>query len=49
VRRIQAREFAVAALPESAICKECDLRSRCVGDGTLARMRGIDLVGRVAL
>ena len=35
VRRIQAREFAVSVLPEPAICKECDLRSFCVGDGTL--------------
>ena len=35
VRRIQAREFGVSVLSEPAICKECDLRSLCVGDGTL--------------
>ena len=29
VRRIQAREFAVTTPPESAICKECDLRLLC--------------------
>jgi DNA helicase-2/ATP-dependent DNA helicase PcrA len=35
VRRIQAREFAVATPPEAAICKECDLRMLCHADGTL--------------
>jgi len=39
VRRIQAREFAVAAPPEAAICKECDLRSLCTADGTLNARR----------
>lgn len=29
VRRIQAREFAVATAPEAAICKECDLKTLC--------------------
>ena len=35
VRRIRAREFAVTTLPGPAICKECDLRSLCTGEGTL--------------
>ncbi len=35
VRRIQAREFSVSQPPEPAICKECDMRSYCVADGTL--------------
>jgi DNA helicase-2/ATP-dependent DNA helicase PcrA len=32
VRRIQAREFAVARPPEARICKECDLRPLCRAD-----------------
>lgn len=37
VRRIQAREFAVATPPEAAICKECDLRPLCLAEGILTR------------
>jgi DNA helicase-2/ATP-dependent DNA helicase PcrA len=37
VRRIQAREFAVTAPPEAAICKECDLRFLCHADGIITR------------
>ena len=36
VRRIQAREFAVTAPPEAAICKECDLRMLCRSEGIIA-------------
>lgn len=35
VRRIQAREFAVTVPPETAICKECDIRRLCVADGVI--------------
>lgn len=35
VRRIQAREFAVATPPEAAICKECDLRMLCRSEGII--------------
>jgi DNA helicase-2/ATP-dependent DNA helicase PcrA len=35
MRRIQAREFAVATPPESAICKECDLRNLCSAEGLI--------------
>jgi DNA helicase-2/ATP-dependent DNA helicase PcrA len=37
VRRIQAREFAVATPPEAAICKECDLKMLCHAEGILQR------------
>lgn len=37
VRRIQAREFAVRTPPESAICKECDLRMLCNAEGIISR------------
>ncbi len=37
VRRIQAREFAVATPPEAAICKECDLRMLCHAEGVITR------------
>ncbi len=37
VRRIQAREFAVTAPPEAAICKECDLRMLCHAEGVISR------------
>jgi DNA helicase-2/ATP-dependent DNA helicase PcrA len=37
VRRIQAREFAVATPPEAAICKECDLRMLCHAEGVISR------------
>jgi DNA helicase-2/ATP-dependent DNA helicase PcrA len=35
VRRIQAQEFKVAHPPETAICKECDLRMLCRADGII--------------
>ena len=37
VRRIQAREFAVNAPPEAAICKECDLKTLCHAEGIISR------------
>lgn len=37
VRRIQAREFAVTAAPEPAICNECDLRMLCRSEGIIAK------------
>ena len=37
VHRIQAREFAVTDPPESAICKECDLRMLCHAEGIISR------------
>jgi DNA helicase-2/ATP-dependent DNA helicase PcrA len=36
VRRIQGEEFLVKVAPETAICKECDLRSLCRSDGLIA-------------
>ena len=36
VRRIQAREFAVTTPPETAICKECDLRMLCRAEDIIA-------------
>ncbi len=33
---IQAQEFSVKKPPESAICKECDMRHFCRADGTIA-------------
>jgi DNA helicase-2/ATP-dependent DNA helicase PcrA len=35
VRRIQAQEFAVRTPPETAICKECDVRHLCSSEGLL--------------
>jgi DNA helicase-2/ATP-dependent DNA helicase PcrA len=35
VARIQAEEFRVTKPPETAICKECDLRSLCAAEGIL--------------
>lgn len=35
VKRIQAEEFRVAQPPETAICKECDLRNLCQNDGII--------------
>jgi CRISPR/Cas system-associated exonuclease Cas4 (RecB family) len=37
VRRIQGREFAVATAPETAICKECDLKMLCHAEGVIGR------------
>jgi DNA helicase-2/ATP-dependent DNA helicase PcrA len=39
VRRIQAREFTITTPPETAICKECDLRMLCRAENIIA---GID-------
>lgn len=35
VRKIKAKNFTIATLPDKGICKECDLRSYCVSDGVL--------------
>jgi DNA helicase-2/ATP-dependent DNA helicase PcrA len=35
VARIQAEEFRVTQPPETAICKECDLRGLCRSDGII--------------
>jgi DNA helicase-2/ATP-dependent DNA helicase PcrA len=35
VRKIQAKDFAVAAPPERTICKECDLRLLCGSEGVI--------------
>lgn len=37
VARITAKEFAVSALPEPGICKECDLRMLCHAEGVISR------------
>jgi DNA helicase-2/ATP-dependent DNA helicase PcrA len=35
VRKIRAKDFQIITVPESKICKECDLRSYCVNEGTI--------------
>jgi hypothetical protein len=35
VAKIKAKDFRIIILPEPGICKECDLRSYCIGDGTI--------------
>jgi DNA helicase-2/ATP-dependent DNA helicase PcrA len=35
VGKIQAKDFRILAVPESKICKECDLKHHCVNDGVL--------------
>lgn len=35
VSKIQSKDFQVVWVPESKVCKECDLRSHCVADGTI--------------
>lgn len=35
VRKIKAKNFSIVTLPEKNICKECDMRSYCVAEGTL--------------
>jgi DNA helicase-2/ATP-dependent DNA helicase PcrA len=35
VGKIQARDFRILTVPESKICKECDLKHYCVQDGVL--------------
>jgi len=37
VRKIQACDFRVAALPERKVCKECDLRPLCYTDGLVQK------------
>ena len=37
VCRIQAQEFEVKTPPETAICKECDLRMLCHAEGIITR------------
>ena len=37
VKRIQSRDFHVRQLPETGICKECDMRWYCLNDGLLVR------------
>ena len=41
VQRIQSAEFSVRTPPESAICKECDLRTLCYADGIIAKEASI--------
>jgi len=36
VRKIKSKDFRVTKMPESNICKECDLRLLCQTDGTIA-------------
>lgn len=36
VGRIQDRDFRVITPPERKICKECDVRSYCIGQGTIS-------------
>jgi hypothetical protein len=33
VGKIKAEDFRITAVPEKAICKECDIRSYCASDG----------------
>jgi CRISPR/Cas system-associated exonuclease Cas4 (RecB family) len=37
VARIQARDFKVSHLPERKVCKECDLKGVCAGEGLIQR------------
>jgi DNA helicase-2/ATP-dependent DNA helicase PcrA len=37
VARIQARDFQVAHVPERKVCKECDLKGVCAGEGLIRR------------
>lgn len=37
VSKIQARDFRVTDVPERKVCKECDLKSLCSGEGLIAR------------
>jgi DNA helicase-2/ATP-dependent DNA helicase PcrA len=37
VRRIEAQEFRVETPPEPSICKECDLRMLCHGEGIISK------------
>jgi DNA helicase-2/ATP-dependent DNA helicase PcrA len=35
VKKIKAKDFQIVSVPEKKICRECDLRTYCVNDGTL--------------
>ena len=35
VARIQDRDFNISNLPETKVCKECDIRSYCIANGVL--------------
>jgi ATP-dependent DNA helicase UvrD/PcrA len=35
VQKIKSKNFQIVTVPEKKICKECDLRSYCVNEGTL--------------
>jgi len=36
VRKIKARDFTIMGPPEHGICKECDIRSLCIAEGTIS-------------
>ncbi|HAB19921.1 MAG TPA: hypothetical protein DCE44_26255 [Verrucomicrobiales bacterium] len=36
VKKIRSKDFTIPRPPERAICKECDIRSLCVADGTIS-------------
>jgi DNA helicase-2/ATP-dependent DNA helicase PcrA len=38
VRQIRHQEFAVRKPPEAKVCKECDFRTYCLGQGTIKRL-----------
>jgi hypothetical protein len=42
VVQILAKEFAITRPPEPRVCRECDLRTSCEGDGTIT-LRTSDL------
>jgi DNA helicase II / ATP-dependent DNA helicase PcrA len=42
VAKIRAKAFRVISTPERKVCKECDLRSYCFGEGTI-KLREADL------
>jgi DNA helicase-2/ATP-dependent DNA helicase PcrA len=35
VKKIRCKDFAITAVPEANICKECDIRPYCITEGTL--------------
>jgi len=35
VAKIQAQDFKIERLPERKVCKECDLKSICSGQGLI--------------
>jgi len=40
VGKIQAKDFQIVMVPEKGICKECDLQSFCMADGTIRTTAG---------